>query len=41
MPSMALSIRQIHLVLLGEVSGVDLRRTTVAGDRPSIEKVAA
>lgn len=45
---MAISIRQIHPVFVGEVSGIDLCRmlssaeaATVAGDAPTTEQIAA
>jgi hypothetical protein len=38
--AMAISIRQIH-PLFGEINGVGQRRTIVAGDRPTAERVAA
>ena len=38
---MAISIRQMHPVFVGEVSGVDLRCATIAGATPTAEQVAA
>ena len=41
---MSVSIRQIHPVFVGEVTGIeprDMRRTTIAGDAPTATQVEA
>jgi len=38
---MAISIRQMHPVFVGEASRIDLRCTTVARDMPTAKQVTA